>query len=149
KFGIKLFDRTGRGLIPTEAGEHVLRHCRTIESELRKAGQNLRAHVEGTAGHVVIGTYMVALSKLLPDTIALLHQPGNNISLRLLSADTEVMEASLIEGDLDFIVGRPPSTAQSPPLLHEVLYHEPICVIGGGSHPLAAIKKVHPRQLLD
>lgn len=147
--GLPLFERTARGLVPTPAGARLLQHCRAVESELRKAGQDIEAHVAGTGGEVAVGAYLVALPNLLPRAVARLMNEASQVTVRVVDGSARQLLAALHAGDVDFIVGRLPDTPAGDPLVHEVLYHEPIRVIAGASHPLAKRRRVEYRDLCD
>lgn len=147
--GVPLFERTPRGLIATIAGAQMLQHCRAIEAELRKAGQEIQAHIQGTSGQVIVGAFLVALPRLLPSAISQLMREASDVTVRILDGSARQLIAALYAGDLDFIVGRLPDTSASEPLVHEVLYHEPIYIIAGAQHPLARRRRLAYRDLSD
>src|SRR5215207_1159692 len=50
EFGLKLFDRAGRGLILTRAGEQLLDHCREILGRVAFLSEQARLFRDGDAG---------------------------------------------------------------------------------------------------
>jgi len=140
--GVRLFERTPRGLVPTAAGERLLQHCRAVESELRKAGDDIQAHLSGASGQVAVGAYLVALPSLIPKALARLMREGGDTTVRIVDGGARQLVGALLSGDVDFIVGRLPDTPASEQLVHEVLYQEPIRVICGARHPLARRRKL-------
>lgn len=145
--GVRLFERTARGLVPTVAGERLLQHCRAVESELRKAGEDLNALVSGTGGQVTVGAYLVALPRLIPLAISRLMTDAPEVTVRILDGSARQLVAALQAGDADFIVGRLHDVPPSEPLVHEILYEEPIRVIASPTHPLARQRRVAYRDL--
>ncbi len=147
--GVKLFERTPRGLVPTVAGERLLLHCRAVESELLKAGQDIQAHLGGTGGQIAVGGYLVALPTLLPAAIIRLRAEARNVVVRVVDGSTRQLMPALLSGDLDLLVGRLNDTLGLEQLQQEVLYNEPIVIIAGAGHPLAGRRKPAYRDLGD
>jgi DNA-binding transcriptional LysR family regulator len=144
---MKLFERTARGLVPTVAGERLLQHCRAVESELCKAGEDLQALVSGTGGQVTVGAYLVALPQLIPLAISRLMAEAPDVTVRILDGGARQLLAALQAGDADFIVGRIHDAPPGETVVHEVLYEEPIRVIASPAHPLARQRRVAYRDL--
>ena len=147
--GVRLFERTPRGLIATIPGGRLLLHCRAVESELRKAGQDLQAQLDGTGGQIAVGGYLVALPTLLPAAIGRLRAETHDVVVRVVDGSTHQLMPALLSGDLDLLVGRLNETLTPEHLRHEVLYNEPIVIIAGSGHPLTGRRKPDYRDLAD
>lgn len=59
--GTKLFNRTNRGLNPTHAGESMIRHAKTILSQLKEMEEELRTASDSGWAKLRIGTIMGAV----------------------------------------------------------------------------------------
>ncbi|HET7757563.1 MAG TPA: LysR family transcriptional regulator, partial [Steroidobacteraceae bacterium] len=68
--GLKLFERSNRGLEPTAYGEIFARHARIVLTQLRHAAEELESLRAGYAGKVSVGTLLAAAASVLPDAIA-------------------------------------------------------------------------------
>ena len=66
---VQLFERTNRGVVPTDFGEALIRHGKLIISQVSNAAQELDDLTEGSSGRVVIGTLLAAAPILLPTAI--------------------------------------------------------------------------------
>jgi len=145
--GTALFDRTPKGLVPTASGSRLLQHCQVIESELRKASQEIQSHLRGTAGHVAVGAFVVALPGLLPKAIAKMTSDSNDLVVRVMDGSNAELVPSLLAGEIDLIVGRIPDEDLSARLKREILYREPIVLVVGSGHPLARKRRLKFRDL--
>lgn len=147
--GVSLFERTARGLVPTIAGKLLLQHCHFVESSLRQAAHDLEAHLAGTGGQVTVGAYVVAMPRLIPLAISRLMKDGYGVTVRIRDGSGGQLLSSLYAGDVDFIVGCLPDVPVTEPLLHELLYEQPICVVANPTHPLAQRQFVTYQDLCD
>lgn len=83
QLGVPLFERTGRGVVPTMAGLTIADAARHMQSGAQTLGQTLVRSREATSGTVRITTSDVAATWLLPPVLAALHlaEPGIQIEL--------------------------------------------------------------------
>src|SRR5262245_45579476 len=78
--GLRLFERTARGITPNAYGESMVRHARVILSALDHSRDELNALLMGTAGKIVVGGLLVAAPVLVPRAVAKFkkrHQIGS------------------------------------------------------------------------
>jgi DNA-binding transcriptional LysR family regulator len=142
--GAPLFERSNRGVRPTELGTLVGARARSVLSELGDLAEEINAVREGTGGRVVIGTMTSASARLLPLTLARLKSKAPNLVVTVRDGNTTQLFPALAASDLDIVVSRLPDDEALPagtvPLKHEVLYRETLrLVVGAGQHlPLPA-----------
>jgi molybdate transport repressor ModE-like protein len=102
--GLRLVDR-GRGrrsVALTEAGELLVRHADAVAARLSAARADLRAHADGVAGTLRVGTYQSVSARILPTLIGRFaaRWPGVHVELRGTTDDLSLLD--LVEsGDLD------------------------------------------------
>lgn len=135
----KLFERTNRGVRPTELGLRMGDHTRVMLAEMRYMTESLNALRLGEAGHVVIGTLTTASSRLLPDAIRMLRTRHPNINVSIVVGDRTQLYDYLIEGRIDIVIGAvPPARSESnEQIAYHVLYEDDLYVVAGSGHPLA------------
>ncbi len=138
--GFPLFSRTAQGLVPTQHGDCLIRHARTMLAILHQARDELKALSSGTAGKVHIGMLPASASVLLPQALSLLKQrsPGTNVVV--IEGTTALLLPELWQGNLDLVVGRlpPPDTLGS--FEEKELLEEPMALVTGRHHLLARRK---------
>jgi len=83
--GTRLLDRPGgrRPVVPTPAGERVLRHARRVLDQIHATEADLTDVATGDAGTVTLGTFQSASRGLLPDALRRLRTTHPAIEVRL------------------------------------------------------------------
>ncbi len=146
-FGVQLFDRTNRGVLPTSYGETLVRHGKLILVQVAHAAQELDDLNDGAGGRVVVGTLLAASAALLPEAIHRIHEQRPNVTVSVREGTNDVLMPALRSGDLDMVVGRLPEYRHREEVLQEPLYDEQICIVGRSGHPVTRIKNVKFEQL--
>ncbi|MDZ7749992.1 MAG: LysR family transcriptional regulator [Halofilum sp. (in: g-proteobacteria)] len=132
----RLFDRMGRSVVLTEAGEALLPHARRVLGEVeasRQAVSDLRGTV---GGRLRIGTsHHIGLHRLPP--ILRAYTAGYpEVELDLHFMDSEQACQAVDRGELELaVVTLPESPAAS--LETETLWPDPLVLVAAPEHPLA------------
>jgi DNA-binding transcriptional LysR family regulator len=145
---IELFERSGRTLRPTTAGETMLRYSREIIAALDRAHLELEAIDEGMIGRVSVGAGIASCYVLIPETIALLMRSPQKIAVTVREGSMEDLLAKLREGSLDIVVGRIDNTGRDRDLVVEDLYDPMMHVIAGPNHKLGKSRELKWEDLL-
>jgi DNA-binding transcriptional LysR family regulator len=121
-----LFERSNRGVVPTDLGRVVGRRIKSLLAEFRHMSEELDHFRFGTAGHVVVGTRMK------------MRAPEVLITIR--EGPTAQLFPSLATGELDIVVGRLPEVelpiSDAFPLKHHALFDDSLAVVVGSRHAL-------------
>ena len=147
--GVKLFERSNRGLEPTDYGEIFARHAKIVLAQLRHAAEELESRRAGYSGKVTVGTLLAASASILPDAIALLKRERPGVAISVVVGTYDLLMPSLLVGDLDMVLGRLPEEGRSHALVYEEFYAEPICVVTRRGHPLARKRRLSLRDLAN
>ena len=147
--GLKLFERTNRGIEPTEYGEIFARHAKVVLAQLRHAAEELESLRVGYSGKVSVGTLLAASASILPDAITLLKQERPAVAISVIVGTYDVLMPSLLAGDLDMVLGRLPAEGRNRALVYEEFYNEPICVVARRGHPLTRKRRLGLQELAD
>jgi DNA-binding transcriptional LysR family regulator len=141
-FGRELFRRSGRGIVPTEAGAVAIRRAKLILRDLEGTREELAVLGSSIRGRVTVGAYMIADPVLLPLTVIRLrsHQPEVAVAIEEGTSAARLLSA-LQRGEFDCTIGRLPATIPSD-LQWIHLYDEPPVVVCGCHHELADIESV-------
>lgn len=150
-FDAKLFERNNRGVRPTELGDCLGSHVRTILAEVRQMTNGLNALRLGEAGHVVIGSLATATSRVLPDAVSQLREEHPNIHISILVGDRNQLYNYLIDGKIDIVIGSIPHEPQREfeRVEHHVLYKDRLCIMAGLNHPLLNRPQVRLADVVD
>jgi DNA-binding transcriptional LysR family regulator len=101
-YGVKLFDRGGRRLSITPAGERMFREALNIVSGLDEMEAALRNWE--TAGKIRIGSSITIGTELLPGLVKRLQRQFPELSVYALVNSSEVIERRLLDNELDLAV---------------------------------------------
>lgn len=140
-FGVRLFDRTNRGVSATPQGEILLRRATGVFDELRQAADELQSLADADRGELRLGGTPAVCAGLLPHAIAAVrrHRPGFRFQVTELEAGKVASEVA--GRSIDLGLGRePPGTRDD--LAFEPLFADRLFVVAGEQHPLASKKSV-------
>jgi DNA-binding transcriptional LysR family regulator len=146
---VQLFERHARGIVPTSSGEILVRHARSILSEISLAHQELATLKSGLSGKASLGTITAPAASLVPAAIVLLKRkhPGLLVSVEL--DHSRPLLEKLLQGELDMLVARLPDADSAESLQFEPLADERHAVLAGGQQPLAGKANVQLQDLVQ
>jgi DNA-binding transcriptional LysR family regulator len=127
ELGVTLFVRSGRTVIPTEAGHRVIERARGLVADFA----DLRAHaLEGEAtGELRIGTITTALLSLLPDVLANFARAFPRAKVLIRAGTSMELYDTLQRGDLDVAICLHPAFALPKAFDWHLLREEPLVVL--------------------
>jgi DNA-binding transcriptional LysR family regulator len=146
---VRLFERHARGIVPTSSGEILVRHARSILSEIDLAQQELATLQSGLSGQASLGTVTTPAANLVPATIHLLKRQHPGLLVNVELDHSRPLLAKLLQGQLDVIVARIADPANTESLQFEPLCDERHAVLVGAQHPLAHKGEARLEDLLD
>jgi DNA-binding transcriptional LysR family regulator len=138
--GVKLFERTGRGLRPTDCASVLIRHARKMLHDLAEAGDELHAVATGTARRVRVGTQPAAASWLLPRALVAMKKQAPEAAIFVREATMDLLLTELRVGNLDAIVGTLPSRRSASDLEEKALFDDATGLVVRPGHPLLAVR---------
>ena len=104
--GIKVFDRLGRQVLPTKAGELLYSYARKIEELGKEAREAIALFTGSLKGHLHIGGSTIPGEYLLPEVIGRFRKISPDVYSTLHIGDTKEVTAMLIDGKIEIgIVG--------------------------------------------
>lgn len=135
--GARLFERTARGVAPTEAGTTLLRHARRMRASLAEAEREIEALRAGLAGEVRIGAGPTWQQRILPEALARFRAARPAIRILVRAGMDDVLKAELRAGRLDLVLAASPRSEDlEPDLAHRPLSADDYAVIAASDHPL-------------
>jgi LysR family cyn operon transcriptional activator len=143
--GRPLFDRIGRRVLLTDAGEGFLGYAARALREVDQGLGELLRTPDALSGEVRIGATGTFNIGFVPECMALFLEkhPTVRITVDELAADT--IAQRLIDGSLDLGISYQP--AEAGRLWFEPLYTEEMVLVVGLAHPLAQRKRVRMVEL--
>ncbi|CCO46766.1 putative Transcriptional regulator, LysR family [Vibrio nigripulchritudo SOn1] len=147
--GCQLFSRTNRGVVPTVFGEALIKHARTIITQMRHAGEELSDLMTGSGGKVVVGTLLASSALILPQTIIKLRETRPKLNIKVIDGTNDILMPRLLRGDIDLVIGRLPEHEYREGTQQIFLYNEEIIVFTSPSNPLAGYGRVSLKDLSE
>ncbi|MDB5860727.1 MAG: LysR family transcriptional regulator [Ramlibacter sp.] len=145
ELGTILFDRSGKHVRMTEAGEILRSHMTPALEQIDLGLQALRAPAEVITESIRLGTTPSFNTQMVPQCVATLLKsyPGIQVTVEELAAG-QILKR-LRSGHLDLAVSYPP--AEGSDLWFEPLYNEELRLVVAADHPLARRRRVRMVEL--
>jgi DNA-binding transcriptional LysR family regulator len=134
--GHQLFERTGRGLKPTEYGSILIRHARVLLQDLLEAGNELHAAAHGTSQRLKIGVQHVWASSLLPLALERMKRVAPDAAIFVREGSMDVLLPELRMGNIDTVVGTLPSRREIGDLEETPIFEDDTVLVTKVAHPL-------------
>ena len=147
ELGVALFERHARGMMLTQIGTVFVRRASVVQSELRRARDEVDQLRGQTTGRVAVGLSTVSHLALLPGTLGAFRNRYPDVLLDVSEGLYPNMHAMLDDGLIDFYVGPLPETPLSKDYVIEKLFENERVVLARIGHPLAGSKSL--RDLVD
>lgn len=144
KLGVRLFDRTARGLSPTTAGERLLAGAGPLLAQLSELEEHVAEPApERTRVRLVCECYTAY--RWLPSALVKLRRSLPNLEVTLLVEHTDDPMTALVDDAIDIAL-----LTTSPVrggVKDEPLFSDEIVFVMSASHPLASRAYLTPRDL--
>jgi LysR family cyn operon transcriptional activator len=144
ELGVTLFDRLGRGLKLSQAGEefraYALRALKEVE-----AGRMALAEMDGLrSGRLTVGAFPTFLNSVAA-TVAAFNRAHPGVTVEVRSLRAAPIEQQLLDGELDLGIASFPT--QHVDIEAEPLFDERLLLVVGHGHPLSGRRSVRMKAL--
>ena len=103
---VRLFDRLGREVVPTRAGEILYNYARRMLNLKREAGQTLERYRGKMSGDLELGGSTIPGQYILPSLIGRFREDFPDIFIKLIIGDTMKITNMVLDGELELgVVG--------------------------------------------
>jgi DNA-binding transcriptional LysR family regulator len=145
--GAELFARGGRGLVPTAAGQALLRRAVHMLAEAEAALDDVRLAAEGKTGRLAVGFAGSGINGALGTALGRLRVELPDVDLALVEMfDDAEMSAGVLDASLDVAIQRLP--IHDVRLATQVWMREPLTLFLPVAHPLARTGEPAPVSVL-
>jgi len=136
RVGVALFERQSRGLVPTEAGERLLRTARAVLHEIERARVDIARRAIGRGELLRLSTECYTAYHWLPPVFQEFRERCPGVELRVVPSAIGHPLRELREETLDvaIVVRREPYAG----FVYHELFQDEMVVIMAPDHPLAA-----------
>lgn len=146
QLSVLLFDRVGRQVLLTQAGQHLLPHARRILAEIDSVTQSLLQLSGQISGTLSIATSHHIGVHYLPPYLRQYARRYPQVKLDLHFLDSEIAYQDIINGRFDCALLTLPHD-QDAKIFAQQLWQDELLVVAGPQHPLAKLPKVSINHL--
>ncbi|PKO87386.1 MAG: LysR family transcriptional regulator [Betaproteobacteria bacterium HGW-Betaproteobacteria-12] len=142
--GLPLFERMGRGVALTGAGELLVHHALRILGEIKDAEASLQALAGAESGQLSVG--LVSTAKyFMPRLLAKFAQAHPGVEVQFTVGNREALLQKLQDNAIDLaVMGRTPVEIDAHA---EPMASHPYVLIGPAEHPLRAARRFDLHEL--
>jgi len=147
RYGIKLFDRVGRGIVLTQIGRDFLNEARAVVARAKAAARILDDLAGLKRGSLTLAASQTVANYWLPPRIETFRRTYPGIDLRVRIANTEQVAHAVIQGnaDLGFVEGE----VNEPSLAIRRMEGDSLTIVVGATHPWVGRARIAPRHLTE
>lgn len=138
--GATLFDRTGRTIKLTDAGEVYARYARRAQQDLEEGQRAIHDVQDMSRGALRIAITPTFTAYLIGPLIQGFHQRYPNVTLSVQEMSQERMEDHLLDDKFD--LGIAFEDVQSADIAAQTLLEETLALVVGREHPLAKMDAI-------
>ena len=144
--GTLLFERIGKRVFLTEAGEVLLDHTRQILQSLKEADEALLALKGLKGGRIAIAVASTA-EYFAPGLLAAFRETHSEVRIRLLIDNRDTVIRLLAGNEVDLaIMGRPPAELDATAV---AFAPHPLVIVASTGHPLSGLASVSVEDLAN
>jgi DNA-binding transcriptional LysR family regulator len=140
-FGVRLFDRSNRGVIVTPQGEILLRRATGIFEELRHAVDELQSLAGADGGELRLGGTPAVCAGLLPHVLGEVMSERPGLRFQVDELESARLAGEVADRSIDLGIGREPP-GPTGDLEFEPLFDDRLFIVAGTRHPLASKRSV-------
>lgn len=141
-FGVRLFDRTNRGVTPTPHGEILLRRATGVFEELRQAVDELGFLADASRGELRIGGTPTMCAGLLPRSISSVLGNRPKFQFHVAELESGKLGSEVLARSLDVGIGPELVVGENDNLVFDRLFDDRLFVVAGAQHPLAGRRSI-------
>ncbi|WP_300712114.1 LysR family transcriptional regulator [Limnohabitans sp.] len=145
--GVRLFDRTTRRLVLTEAGVQFLPTVEQVFSQLEAGIAALQNNQQIKAGRLHVAASPLLASALFPQVIASFRLLNPQIKVSLMDAPVASLPELVRRGEVDLAVCT--ASSDMSDLLATPVYTDKLMLVCPRAHRLAQFREVEWQDLLD
>jgi len=148
--GVRLLDRTPRGVEPTLYASALLRRGLVVFDELRQGIKEIEFLADPTAGEVRLGSIESLTAGFVPEVIDQFSRKYPRVLVHVVNTTAATQEFhELRERTVDLLLGRILRPVADDEIGAEILFRDPYFVVACARSPWARRRKIALADLLD
>jgi LysR family hca operon transcriptional activator len=143
--GVKLLERSARGIELTPAGRTFLDHARLALLQVEAAGEAARRAAQPAKATFMIGFLTGHEMVWLPNALRILREEEPGVEITLNSQPSPDLAGGLMRGKVDVAFLR--RETQAPGVTFKFMIKEPLVAMVPAGHRLASHKEISPQEI--
>ena len=135
QFGMALFDRRGNQISLTSAGNLLLKHAEPIMGTYRQLEFDMNDLKGQPGGTLRLGASSTVAQYVIPPVLAGFHEQSADITISLLSGNTEQIEQQLLNKNID--LGLVEGRTHNSDIRYTPFVKDELVLVCRADHPLA------------
>jgi DNA-binding transcriptional LysR family regulator len=148
QLGVELFERKGRSLEITDAGNVLLPMAREIVEGSIRVAEQMELLKDEIHGHLIVGCNTAPGKYILPTMLAKFHDRYPLVRISCQVMPIKQVRESLAEGDIHFTLTNVADASQDTGE-YQLYLEEPILLIAPLHHPWAERGMIEPSELYE
>lgn len=145
--GVRLFDRLGREIMPTQAGRLLHGYARKMLRLRQEAVAALAGHAGVVSGHLWLGAGTIPGTYLLPELVGRFKESYPAIQVTLKIANSRQVADQVMQGECELgVVG---AKWNESGLEWQPLFADELVLVVRPDHPWAAAGMIEPERLAE
>ena len=147
--GVRLFDRSRKGVEPTASGRALLNRGRAAFDELNLGVKEIEYLNDPTTGELRIGSSPALSEGIVFAIVDRLSRQYPRVVIQVALGGTQAQFDELRERRIDLGFARMPGSVPPEDMDQEVLFEDPLVVVAGMKNPWARRRKIELAELID
>jgi DNA-binding transcriptional LysR family regulator len=148
--GVRLLDRSPRGVEPTIYGRRLLSSGYAVFDELRQGVIEIEHLTDPAAGELSIGSNEASTLGIVPAVIAQIRRKHPRFFIQVVLANTAAEQRrELSQRKIEFAIGRVWAPASDREFETEVLFEQGFFVVAGSHNPWAKRSHIELAELME
>lgn len=134
--GVLLFERTSRGMAPTDMGRLLIRHAAMFLAGIDHVYHEAVALKSGNAGSLRLGVMPGVPSRLVANAVAFVKRETPRMDIQIVDGANDFLLAGLRDGSVNMALGRAPAAGMVNAAF-ELLFVEHFSIVCGPSNAIS------------
>lgn len=147
--GVRLLDRSQRGVEPTVYGRALLDRGVNAFDELKQAVKHIEFLADPAAGEVRVGASVIIGSSFVTAVVERLSRRYPRVSVHLLSAEAAMIYRALEKRDVEVLIAGIFGPVADDRMNTEFLYDDPFVVAAGARNPWCRRRHIKLTDLMN
>lgn len=145
QYKIKLFDRNGSKIALTIAGEVLLKHTKNIFEVYREIDFDMSTLINQRSGLLRLGASTTISQYIIPPLLARFHQKLQDVKVSLLNGNTEQIENSLLNQEIE--IGIVEGQSKNKSIKYTEFLKDELVLVCKSSNQLVSLDEVTQEDL--